>query len=106
MTIDSPVASAAPTEFTADGTFVVPAGATAVTIEAYGAQGGDSFVGCVGLSLLAGQAGGSAVATFDATPGDVLNVHVGGRGGDGGIACDAPGPGRPLGRSRFRSSSR
>ena len=93
LTLTGQVAVAAPSSFTADGTFVVPTGATAVVVEAFGAQGGDALNGCLVPVVLAGQAGGSAVATFDVAPGDVLNVHVGGRGGTGGISCDAVGPG-------------
>lgn len=52
-------------------TFTVPAGVTQVTIDAYGAQGFDSGFG--GL-------GGRATGTRAVTPGQVLNVYVGGYG--------------------------
>ncbi len=53
-------------------TLTVPAGVHQITITAYGAQGGAS-VGAGGL-------GGTAVATIAVTPGDVLQVRVGGHG--------------------------
>jgi hypothetical protein len=55
-------------------TFTVPADVTQVTVEAYGAFGSASAVGTApGL-------GGRAVATIAVTPGEVLQVNVGGSG--------------------------
>jgi hypothetical protein len=55
-------------------TFTVPAGVHQITITAYGAQGGAS----VGV----GGRGGIAIATIAVTPGQVLQVRVGGHGND------------------------
>ncbi len=61
-------------------TYTVPAGAFTVTVDAYGAQGGFGYaVPGVG----AGQ-GGRVQATLAVTPGEVLNIYVGGQGGAGG----------------------
>ena len=60
-------------------TFIVPAGVTAVTIDAIGAQGGSSF-------NTAGGPGGETVATISVTPGQTLYVYVGGMGGGGSFA--------------------
>src|SRR5262249_59121827 len=80
-------ATAAPTtktfEFTGKAeTFVVPANVCRVTIDAFGAAGGnginenfpDSGVGALG---------GHATAAIQVTPGETLQVNVGGHGGDG-----------------------
>jgi hypothetical protein len=59
--------------FTFSGTtesFVVPAGVTSITIDAEGAQGG-----------LNGGLGASISGTFAVTPGETLNIMVGGEGG-------------------------
>jgi hypothetical protein len=53
-------------------TFTVPPGVTSITVTAYGAQGG--------AGDLAGGLGGRATATIPVTPGEVLNVYVGGAG--------------------------
>ncbi|HLP54923.1 MAG TPA: T9SS type A sorting domain-containing protein [Fluviicola sp.] len=60
-------------------TYTIPCGVTTVTIEAYGAQGGS---GAVGASVPGGTGGlgGYASGTLTVTPGDVLNVLVGGQG--------------------------
>src|SRR6266540_2720199 len=74
-------------------TFAVPAGVTAVTVDAFGAQGGSATDGT------SGGAGGEATATIAVTPGEVLQVNVGGQpatgnpaagGGDGGGGSSAP----------------
>jgi hypothetical protein len=49
-------------------TYTVPAGVTLIEIEAFGAQGGGAT----------GGLGGQAISTLPVTPGDVLEVHVGG----------------------------
>ncbi|KAA0232583.1 MAG: hypothetical protein JJLCMIEE_03346 [Acidimicrobiales bacterium] len=66
-------------------TFTVPTDVCAVNITADGAQGGNvSPDGGGGL-------GASAAVTIAVTPGESLQVNVGGRGGDGG--SDPPGAG-------------
>jgi hypothetical protein len=58
--------------------FTVPAGVTAVTVEASGAAGGaGQFAGP------AGGAGGRTTATIAVTPGELLTIVVGGAGADG-----------------------
>jgi Glycine rich protein len=81
MFVSAP-AVAAPTtetfEFTgAEQTFTVPTDVCHVTIDAFGAAGGigNNADGTPGL-------GGRATATFAVTPGESLQVNVGGRGGD------------------------
>jgi hypothetical protein len=54
--------------------FLVPAGVTSVTIEAFGASGGP------GGASGAGGDGGGATATIPVTPGETLQVFVGGQG--------------------------
>lgn len=53
--------------------WTVPANVTAITLEAWGAQGGNS-------SLVTGAKGGYAKGRIPVTPGEVLNVYVGGQG--------------------------
>jgi len=55
-------------------TFVVPAGVTSVTLETYGAQGSGGN----------GGYGGYATGTMSVSPGQVLNVYVGGQTGYNG----------------------
>lgn len=52
-------------------TFVVPAGVTQITIDARGASGGGGSMGTGGL-------GGRSQAVLNVTPGQVLNLYVGG----------------------------
>lgn len=54
-------------------TFKVPPGVKSVTITAFGAQG-----------TVGGGLGGKTVGTFSVTPGETLNVFVGGQGGYNG----------------------
>jgi hypothetical protein len=71
-----PVCTAAQTTFSATGAvqqFTIPAGVTTITIDAAGAQGG--FM----LPLVGGN-GARLVAGFPVTPGETLNVVVGGAG--------------------------
>src|SRR5262249_44724386 len=56
--------------------FIVPGCANAITIAAYGAQGGGVYNN--------GAQGGSAVGTLPVTPGDTLYVFVGGQNGYNG----------------------
>jgi len=53
-------------------TFVVPLGVTSLTVEAWGAKGGNS--GYTGAS------GGYTIGTITVTPGQTINVYVGGQG--------------------------
>jgi uncharacterized repeat protein (TIGR01451 family) len=67
--------------------FVVPAGVTAITVDAYGAQGSDSAIGSPRRPR--GGRGGRATATIAVTPGETLTVVVGGAGsasGSGGAS--------------------
>ena len=56
--------------------FTVPYGVTTITVEAYGAQGGEGWD--------SGGWGGYVYASLTVTPGQVLYVYVGGSGGGGG----------------------
>ncbi|WP_230198419.1 glycine-rich protein [Luminiphilus syltensis] len=73
-------------------TFVVPTGVTSVTIEAWGAQGGMS-------DPVTDNLGGYAKGDLSVSPGDVLNIYVGGQpsgeqgGFNGGGAGDSLGAG-------------
>ncbi|MCW5909230.1 MAG: LamG domain-containing protein, partial [Chitinophagales bacterium] len=57
-------------------TYTVPSGVTSVIIETWGAQGGDSY-------WYVGGYGARMKGTFSVTPGQVLKVMVGGKGGTG-----------------------
>lgn len=64
-------------------TYTVPACVTSITVDVYGAQGGNASVGGTG------GLGGYVTGTLPVTPGDVLYIYVGGQngyngGGDGG----------------------
>ena len=67
-------------------TFVVPLGVTTITVNAYGAQGGGS-----------GGHGGHAQATIPVTPGEILEVNVGEKGGEPttGLGCGVFPPAPP-----------
>ena len=62
-------------------TFTVPTGVTQITVEVLGAQGGLAQDGT------AGGLGGRGTATIAVTPGEVLQVNVGGQGGTGNPAA-------------------
>lgn len=66
--------------------FTVPAGVTAVRITAHGAQGG-SFGNSTGGN------GGTAEGTLAVTPGEVLQIRVGGRNGYNGGGAGGTNPG-------------
>ena len=70
--------------FTADGTFIVPAGVTALDVKIWGAGGG---AGGMGYNTEAGGGGGGGgytmLATLVVTPGEEITVTVG-AGGAGG----------------------
>jgi hypothetical protein len=73
----------------AQQTYTVPAGVTSVVIEAWGAQGTTGQ----GTGGFGGQ-GGYAKGTLAVTPGQVLNVYVGGQAGyNGGGNWGVTGPG-------------
>ncbi|MEI6765665.1 MAG: glycine-rich protein [Bacteroidota bacterium] len=55
--------------------FTVPSCVTSITVEAYGAEGG----GTSGITGTGGK-GGKAIATIPVTPGETLNLFVGGMG--------------------------
>ncbi len=59
-------------------TWTVPAGVTSITIDAAGAVGGGSL-----NSSFGGGLGGRVQATYAVTSGTVLNIFVGGSGGNG-----------------------
>lgn len=61
-------------------TWTVPCGVTSVTITAEGGAGGSGAVGGNGSFGGVGGNGSSVSGTFTVTPGDVLNVFVGGAG--------------------------
>jgi hypothetical protein len=61
-------------------TFTVPAGVSQITVDAFGAQGGGG-----------GGLGGRATATFSVTPGETLQVTVGGQGLDIGFGTGSGG---------------
>ena len=64
--------------------FTVPAGVTSITVQALGASGGDgSIYGCI-CSLAPPGKGASIQGTFAVTPGDVLDILVGQKGGSSG----------------------
>ena len=57
-------------------TLTIPAGVTSITIEAWGAQGGSSQTGV-------GGKGGYSKGDLAVTPGETINIYVGGRGNAG-----------------------
>ncbi len=109
------------------GTWTVPANTNTVTVEAWGAQGGDSTWG----PLIPGGLGAYVKGDISVTPGEVLTVLVGGRGeslavggggggsfvaradnsplvvagGGGGASSDAPGIGAVLTESGTADST-
>ena len=62
-------------------TWTVPAGVTSITIDTYGAQGGTGATGGNASSGGIGGLGTQATGTLAVTPGQVLNIFVGGQGG-------------------------
>ncbi len=66
-------------------TFVVPAGVTELDVEVMGAEGGDAVGNVSGWSTAGavnhdGGDGGRVTATISVTPGETLNIYVGGEG--------------------------
>ncbi|MFD9637791.1 hypothetical protein ACFWX8_45410, partial [Streptomyces violascens] len=66
--------------------FTVPAAVSSLSVDAFGAQGQAGISGGN-----AGGQGGEAAATLTVTPGDVLQVNVGGTAGYGGAGPGAAG---------------
>ncbi len=64
-------------------TYTVPAGVTTIRLDARGAKGGIT-------PGFGGGNGGRVQATYTVTPGDVLHILVGGKGGDGAPDGDVP----------------
>jgi hypothetical protein len=71
--------------------FVVPAGVTSITLEAWGAEGGDGFYSSADKNN--GGKGGYVKGTRTVTPGDVLRIYVGGEGTSGETYNATGGPG-------------
>jgi len=61
-------------------TYVVPAGVTTITVECWGAQGGGDS-----LASAPGGYGGYVTADVAVTPGQTVNIYVGGEGIYGGV---------------------
>jgi large repetitive protein len=61
-------------------TYTVPVGVTSLTVDVYGAQGGFGY----NVPNVTPGLGGRVQATLAVTPGEVLNIYVGGQGGPGG----------------------
>ena len=61
-------------------TFTVPAGMGSVQLNVYGAQGASGAAGGNSAQGGAGGLGGFATGTLAVTPGQVLNIFVGGQG--------------------------
>lgn len=61
-------------------TWTVPCGVTSVNIEAYGAEGGAGATGGNSATGGAGGLGGGVSGTLAVTPGQIINIFVGGAG--------------------------
>ena len=61
-------------------TFTVPDGVTSINIQAFGAQGGDGSGGTGGATGGAGGKGGMVQGDLAVTPGQVINLFIGGAG--------------------------
>ena len=71
----------------AQQTDTVPAGVTSLTLDVKGAQGGFGF----NAPGAPGGLGGRVQAVLAVTPGEVLNIYVGGKGVDGTATAGGPG---------------
>ena len=71
-------------------TWTVPAGVTQIALELRGAQGGGSYP-CSGAREDDGGLGGLTQGNLAVTPGQVLNLFVGGQAPDVGNVTPAPG---------------
>ena len=65
-------------------TFTVPAGVTSISVNAYGGAGGNA-------RYTTGGRGGQIQATINVTPGEVLNLYVGGQGANNSGSGTRPG---------------
>ena len=87
------VALAATVNFAHTGsaqTWTVPVGVTQLTLELRGAQGGGSY-DCSGVRSEDGGLGGLAQGNLAVTPGQILNLYLGGQAPDVGNVTPAPG---------------
>ncbi len=82
--------------------FQLPAGVITIKVEAYGAVGGDGYPLGTGYD---GGKGGLVTASFSVTPGIILNIYVGGKGGNGTSTVDGAGGWNGGGIGNFMSSS-
>lgn len=83
-------------------TFTVPVCITQITIEAYGAQGSQGTQGNHNGSLPGtnggvGGLGGKASGTLTVSPGQIINIYVGGQAGWNGGGASGTGSGAPGG---------
>lgn len=62
-------------------TYTVPAGVTRLKLEAWGAEGGQRTANR-STTVISGGRGGYAKGLLNVTPGQVLNIYVGGKGAD------------------------
>lgn len=69
-------------------TFTVPPGVTQLTITARGAEGGTAIIHSPGnfIQYAPGAKGGTVIGTINVTPGEVLNIFVGGKAPTGSAA--------------------
>ncbi len=74
----------------AEQTWVVPAGVTQVSLQAWGAQGGASH-DCSSAAQEDGGLGGLAQGVLNVTPGQTLHIYVGGKPADPGNITPQPG---------------
>jgi len=65
-------------------TFTVPEGVTSISVNAYGGAGGNAY-------YTTGGRGGQVQATINVTPGEVLNLYIGGQGYSHGGSGTRPG---------------
>ena len=81
----------------------VPVGVTSLTFWLAGAAGGDEY-SASGTPVAVGGRGATLYRfTVTVTPGEVLQVNVGGRGGNGTASSSGAGAGEPA--SRWRASA-
>jgi hypothetical protein len=80
-------ASAQPTTVTystpGSHTFVVPAGVVSISVDAQGAEGGSGTPFPPEATPNPGGLGGRAAGVIVVSPGEALQINVGGKGGDG-----------------------
>ena len=67
-------------------TYTVPAGAVAIEVDMFGAAGGAGGAATAGAAGLGGRVRGF----LPVTPGETLNIYVGGAGGNGTAGSDPP----------------